>query len=193
MTANGIDLSNNNGEIDLASGFSGLDFVIAKATQGLSFNDYTYNYYYNESHNLNKYFGAYHFADPSTSAADNAAHFLEVVRPSSGTMLWLDYEEFLFDVEDDVAWISGFMDEAAKLHKGIKIGLYSYLYGMTKLIEAGVRAPAYWLAYYNNTEETNPVMPDGTAWNVHQYETFNNVDRNYSRQSVAQLVSIFTW
>lgn len=192
MTANGIDVSNNNGEVNLRS-FSGLDFVVAKATQGLSFNDYTYSYYYNQSHSLSKYFGAYHFADPSTSASVNAIHFLETVKPVSGMMLWLDYEEFLSSPAEDAKWINSFMSEAGKMHKGIKIGLYSYLYGMIRLIEAGVRAPSYWLAYYNSTPETQPVMPDGTAWNIHQYEILDNIDRNYSRQSIAQLVSLFTW
>ena len=64
MGCNGIDVSNNNGRLDLTRGFSGLDFVIAKATEGTAFVDDTLAWYHSQARAAGSLFGAYHFGHP---------------------------------------------------------------------------------------------------------------------------------
>lgn len=197
MGSNGIDVSNNNGVIDLNVGFSHLDFVIAKVSEGTGFIDNTFTHYRDEAESVNAVFGAYHFlhAENRDGAAE-ARVFLRHFTPVSGVGVWIDYETFGRDPNADLAAIGDFARTVKAACPGQNIGLYSNLTGFNKVVPLGVGrfVDAYWLALPNGQLETpTGPMPKGVSWNIHQYETFHGIDRDYSRWTKQQMREFFTW
>ncbi len=95
----GIDVSNNNGHIDWAAvAASGAQFALAKATEGTGFRDAFFpdNFIEMRKHGIIR--GAYHFARPDRSSAeDEAAYFLRYVNSvglKRGDLLALDLESY---------------------------------------------------------------------------------------------------
>jgi GH25 family lysozyme M1 (1,4-beta-N-acetylmuramidase) len=198
MTASGIDVSNHNGKLNLTQGLQGLGFVIAKATEGTNFVDSTYNYYQQNTKALNLHFGAYHFLHAENlSGESEALWFLRHANLSSGMSVWIDYETYGLNGGVDTEVISLFA-ETVKLYSNVKrVGLYANLTGFSRVGPRGIDQACdfFWLADYNNQVETPtaPLAPYGLAWTLHQYEVFNNIDRDYSRVDAAQLTQLFTW
>lgn len=205
MNANGIDVSNNNGRVSLATGFSGLDFVIAKASEGANFSDPDYEFYRMQAAQRHALFGAYHFGHPSMKDGTREAEcFARNASPRSGMSLWYDYEMpeggWTTEPATDAETIAVFIEHLKTRFRGAKVGLYSNLDGFGRVLPE-FRAPhlkvydALWLAYPNNQTETPeaPLAKFGAAWNVHQYETFGGIDRDYSRWTKAQMAAAFTW
>lgn len=197
MTANGIDVSNNNGLLHLSS-FSGLDFVIAKATQGTGFADPTFSFYEGAAANAGVDFGAYHFLHAEKlSGQSEALWFLRHVTPVSGRGIWIDYETYGSSGSVDIEVISLFAMTVKAHFPKQKIGLYANKQGFAKVghLSPSLAIDAYWLAEYNNELETpdSPLSQYGLSWNIHQYEVFQGVDRNFSRWSRQEMTDFFTW
>jgi GH25 family lysozyme M1 (1,4-beta-N-acetylmuramidase) len=196
MGSNGIDVSNNNGALDLKT-FGGLDFCIAKVTEGTDFTDNTFGHYRAESQSVGAVFGAYHFLHAEhLDGQTEALWFLHHFTPVSGVGVWIDYETFGASAKADLQVISLFaMTIKAKFPRQ-KVGLYSDRAGMDRVVPLGVglAVDAYWLAYPTGAVETpDKPMPGGTSWNIHQYETFKGVDRDYSRWSKSDMATFFKW
>lgn len=195
MTANGIDVSNNNGKLNL-SGISGLDFVIAKCTEGTGFVDLTYTYYQSHTKTLGKHFGAYHFLHAENlNGEEEAMFFLRHAGLVSGNSVWIDYEVYGTNPDVDSEVVQLFA-ETVKANSRIKhVGLYANLTGMRRVLPNNVTAAVdpLWLAEYNGQLETpdRPLHP--YSWTIHQYEVLSNIDRDYSRLTAAQLTAMFTW
>lgn len=207
--SNGIDVSNNNGAIKLTQGFSGLDFVIAKATQGLTFTDRTLPWYHSQAKAAGVLFGAYHFGTPGASnGIGEAARFLDALAaiggPQSGWSLWYDYEApeagWRFTPDNDAGVILDFISTIKHHTPPAKVGIYSNLDGFGRILPImtarGLRTyDALWLAEPNNQLETPdaPLARYGASWTIHQYETFHGVDRDYCRLSQDDLLKLFSW
>ena len=207
--SNGIDVSNNNGAITLTQGFSGLDFVIAKATQGVGFIDRTLQWYRNQARAAGALYGAYHFGETGLSAGGSeAVHFLAALAlidgPLSGWSLWYDYEapESGWDTtpDNDAGVILDFIAHIKHAHPGAKVGIYSNLDGFGRILPVMnarglLTYDALWLAEPNNQLETPdaPLARYGASWTIHQYETFHGTDRDYCRLSQDDLLKLFTW
>lgn len=200
--SNGIDVSNNNGRLVLTRGFSGLDFVIAKASEGTGFIDPDYAWYEGQAHVAGVLFGAYHFGHPELQDGRREAElFMSVAPPRSGWSLWYDYEQ-----AQDGTWrgmtpaadaeaLTAFIDTIKIAYPHARIGLYSNLTGMARILPHDVPWDAIWFADPTGQLETPdaPLAHLGASWNIHQYETFAGIDRNYSRWTRQQMQEFFTW
>jgi GH25 family lysozyme M1 (1,4-beta-N-acetylmuramidase) len=197
MGTNGIDVSNNNGLIDLNKGFTGLDFVIAKVSESTNFVDQTFTHYRQEAAQNGALFGAYHFLHAeNVNGEEEALFFLRHFTPVSGVSVWVDYETFGTSADVDTEVVKLFTETIKARFPKQKIGLYSNLSGMNRVVPHGIvqAVDAFWLAFPNNQIETpTGPMPGGLSWNIHQYEQFHGVDRDYSRWSKQQMLDFFTW
>ncbi len=195
MGSNGVDLSNNNGKVDITT-LTGLDFVIAKATEGTGFVDQDYQYYRDQAAAHGVVFGAYHFAHPGNHAARNEAQmFANIAKPTSGVICWIDYELPSGDYTADAQWLTDFYNEFKTFYPFTKLGLYADLTNFQGVLPHTPRTDAYWLALYDNQADagTDHVMPHGVSWNVHQYTVFQNIDRNYSRWTKDEMAAFGRW
>lgn len=190
---NGVDVSNNNGEYNLAS-LSGLDFVFAKVSEGNFYTDNTYSYFRNQAASLGVLFGSYHFAHPEAkNPTGEATLFMQNADLKSGSPIWIDYEVYSGNNSYDAQWINTFRNEIRANYHNAKVGLYADLTGMRQVL-GHVTVDGLWLAWYNGQPETpTGPMPHGFAWNIHQYEIVNGLDRDYSRWSLSQMKKAFTW
>lgn len=193
---NGIDVSNNNGRLALTKGFSGLDFVIAKASEGTGFVDEDYAWYEGQAHAAAVLFGAYHFGHPELQDGRREAElFMSVAPPRSGQSLWYDYEVYGASSAADAEAVSVFLDTIKIAYPHARAGLYANLTGMARILPHDVPWDALWLADPTGQLETPdaPLAHLGASWNIHQYETFAGIDRNYSRWTRQQMQEFFTW
>jgi GH25 family lysozyme M1 (1,4-beta-N-acetylmuramidase) len=209
MGSNGIDVSDNNGRLTLTKGFSGLDFVIAKATEGIGFTDPTLPWYHAQARQAGVLFGAYHFGHPEQSAGKSEAFMFTgalsaIGGAASGMSLWYDYEApaagWQTTPDNDAGVITDFIGHLKDGHPHAKVGIYSNLDGFGRILPilhaAGIHVyDALWLADPTTQAETTdaPLGRFGASWNIHQYEIFHGIDRNYSRWSREQMTAAFTW
>lgn len=198
MTANGVDVSNNNGKLNLGRGFRGLGFVIAKATEGTGFVDTTYQHYRAFARSKGLHFGAYHFLHAEqVNAAAEAEWFLRHADLQSGDSVWLDYEVYGANGQTDASQLGSFAQAVRAMSKVRCIGLYANLTGFSRVggHNLGPTFDAYWLASYTGQAETpdKPLAKYGLSWTLHQYEVFNGIDRDYSRVPASELTHRFTW
>lgn len=209
MGTNGIDVSNNNGRLDLTHGFTGLDFVIAKATEGTGFVDPLLPWYHAQARAAGALFGAYHFGHMEQSAGKaEAGNFLTALAkiggPAPGMSLWYDYEAppggWQTTPDNDAGVITDFRSHIIDARPGAKVGIYSDLDGFGRILPilhaAGFQAyDALWLADPTGQAETTdaPLARFGAAWNIHQYEEFHGIDRNYSRWDREGMTRAFAW
>jgi len=92
----GPDIAHHQDQVDLKRTKPHVDFVFLKATQGTGFVDDTFEKRWRQLAELGLPRGAYHFAIPSRSAADQATHFASVVRRNgfrAGDAAILDMEQ----------------------------------------------------------------------------------------------------
>lgn len=100
----GIDVSNNNGAIDWGQvAASGVQFAIAKVSEGLYFRDgwFAENFAACKTYNLGR--GCYHYGVPSESGPeDEARYFLDAIGLLYGELETGDV--LALDLEDPAAW-----------------------------------------------------------------------------------------
>ena len=198
MSTNGVDVSNNNGKLDLSKGFRGLGFVIAKATEGTGFVDTTYHHYRAFARSKGLHFGAYHFLHAErTDARNEAEWFLRHADLESGDSVWLDYEVYGASGQADAGQLGSFAQALRAMSKVRCIGLYANLTGFGRVAphNLGPTFNAFWLASYTGEPETpeHPLGKYDLSWTLHQYEVFNGIDRDYSRVPASELTHRFTW
>jgi lysozyme len=88
-----VDLSHHDADPDFAAAAGdGIMGVIHKATQGTRFVDPTYAARCQPALDAGLLWGAYHFGIGG-DGAEQAAHFLETVKPDARTLLALDFEQ----------------------------------------------------------------------------------------------------
>ena len=194
MPANGIDVSEYQQGTDITK-ISGLDFVIAKATQGTTITDPTYEEWAGEAEKAGAQFGAYHFARAELlNARAQADFFSATARLRSGLSAWIDYETYGASGQADAEFLGYFAREVQynSGSKRQKIGIYCNKTGLSRIKPWLHEIPysALWLADPSSPMTTqNP----GMAWQVHQYEVFEGIDRNYSTWSRADWESFWKW
>lgn len=209
MGSNGIDVSNNNGRLDLTKGFSGLDFVFAKASEGVGFEDNTLSWYHSQARAAGAVFGAYHFGHPEQHAgASESFKFMAALESQIGGMrsgmpVWYDYEApaagWQTRPSDDIKVITDFVGHIRAGHPHAVVGIYSNLDGFGRILPifpAHLRTTTpLWLAEPNGQLETPdaPLAEYQSAWSVHQYETFAGIDRDYSRWTKQEMPQAFAW
>lgn len=193
MATNGIDVSSFQSGVALKS-FTGLDFVLAKATEGTNVKDGMYNTWASEAEALGVQFGAYHFFHAENLQAEKEADlFCAVARPRDNLTLWLDYETYGESPEADAQAIELFIS-TVQLNVGVqqKVGLYVNGTGLARVMpfRAQLKMAALWYADPSHPMTDQAGLID---WDVHQYEIVGGVDRNYSVWSKAKWESYAAW
>ena len=108
MTIKGIDISNWQNGLDISK-LTEIDFVIAKATEGISYVDRTCDGFIQSAIKHNKLWGIYHFAREN-DATREAEHFYQSIKGYIGHGIpVLDYE--VWGRNSDVAWCEKFIQK----------------------------------------------------------------------------------
>lgn len=116
----GIDISKWQAGIKLEK--VACDFVIAKATEGISYADPEFGKHIEQALALGKCVGFYHFARPENNdAVREASHFFRAIKPYLGKgLLVLDWES---KGKANVAWAKAWLDEIYRV-TGIRALIY---------------------------------------------------------------------
>jgi lysozyme len=165
-----VDLSHHNTVTDFnAVKAAGIEGLIHKATEGLSYTDPTYSSRRAQALEAGLMWGAYHFADANDGAAQ-ADYFLSVVNPVPTDLLVLDFEQ---NYANGVAVPSMSLDQAEQFITRIQNttgrypGLYSGSY-VKQLLGNNTNAVLtncwLWLSEYGPNPIVPPAWPTWTMW-----------------------------
>lgn len=169
----GIDISNNNGHVDLESvKRAGVSCVYLKATEGKTFKDSYMDEFYNQCKNLGLKVGAYHFLVSSSSPEDQMENFVEMIKGYEWDMIPM------LDVETNFNGLCSFVTRAKKRFEqlsDLELGIYSYtsFIPLLKSISQQIADMKFWEANYNN----NP-------WNLSDTYFNNRIGHQYSDKGV---------
>ena len=163
-----VDLSHHNADPDFASAKGdGIVGVIHKATQGLLYADPTYSDHRTAALGEDLFWGAYHFGTGS-DGVQQAERFLETVKPTSDTLLVLDFEANPQGPSMTLEEARAFVTHVQQV-TGRTPGLYSghYIKELLGSTTDPVLANCWlWLAQYGPT----PVVPPNwRTWTMWQY------------------------
>ena len=155
----GIDISNWQSGLKLRP--LGLDFVLAKASESVSFRDPTFGDFMNQADNAGMLTGAYHFA--TTNPVNEATYFYTCVKNRVGKSVFaLDLETT--QVKDWGAYVDAFTKEFHRLS-----GIYPLIYTSAGFLNQYnghecVKNCALWLAGYPRAAVTwnDGVIPYST-------------------------------
>ena len=182
----GIDVSHWQGAINWTSvANDGIDFVWAKATQGVNYTDPNWFSYATGAHNAGLYIGGYHFATPYTSGIDDAVaeagDFYDAVSSYLGDgylrpMLDVEYFSGMtsITVSQRTQWIHDFMNAFSTLSEGIVPIIYMGTSWATSEVNSSVNVYDLWLANWTH-DPNNP--PSGNAdgvWNGYDLWQYTN-------------------
>lgn len=143
---NGIDISNWQKGINIAS-LSGVDFVIAKATEGTNFTDPYCDGFINQAITLGKMWGFYHFASNGNATAE-CDYFISKTKGYQGKGIpVLDWEG-----DQSVAWVNEWVRRYHDL-----TGVWPWIYGNPWRFNQGGVEPncGRWVAAYPNVLRPN--------------------------------------
>jgi len=202
---NGIDISNNNGDVDISSAYnSGIEYIYMKATEGGSFKDSYMDGFYNQCKSIGAKSGAYHFLVNTSTPEDQAKNFAEKIE---------GYEFELMpclDVETNFNYLNDYIQRfvsAFSMYSDKELLIYTYT-GFLPYINS-VSLSMFnkaWIANYNNCADLDSVVSNVlSSANVeiigHQYSetgclgTFSG-DCNIFTEGVLDsesAISIGTW
>ena len=182
----GIDVSHWQGAIDWPKvAASGQRFVIAKATEGQTYNDDEYATNKAGATAAGLAFTAYHFARPDSTANDavlEADHFVSVAQLGAGNLLpALDLEKTGgLDTAALTAWVWAWLQEVdARL--GVKPMIYTgpyfwrtYMGDTAEFADAGYKV--LWIANWNVSSPSVPASDwGGNGWTFWQYSDCGTV------------------
>lgn len=191
--SNGIDLSSwQTGKI--ITGMPGLDFVIAKASEGVTLEDDMYQSWASGAERVQAQFGAYHFAHPENlKARAEADFFCATAQPRSGLSLWVDYESYGDSGQIDAEWLGYFVCEVKRnVGNQQKVGIYCNGEGLAR-IQPYLHEIPYNGLWYADPDRGMTVQNPAMSWQVHQYEVFEGIDRNWSVWSAEEWISYWKW
>ena len=161
--------------------FKGYDFVIIKATEGVTLKDVCLDQHYDTLHgskdgkpDKNKLYGFYHYAHPENNTPEKEAEFfLSQVGHHKGHCLFaLDWEGKA--LKCDIKWAITWLDYVFK-KTGVRPLIYcqaSYTKNLAKVLKKNY---GLWVAHYGVTKPNVKVYPSYAIW---QY-TSTPIDKNY--------------
>lgn len=182
----GIDVSNHDRGVDW--GDDDLKFGIAKATEGLNFNDGTFAENWKEMRDNGVARGAYHFGHPKNDPVKEADYFLKAVRAQGiqpGDILALDLEVTDGRSSDDVnAWAKRWLEHVTR-QTGVRPFLYTS-WSFAQENGEGLGDYPLWVAHYGKEPGEVKAPSPWKDWTLHQYEATDH-DHNVSRISPDEL------
>jgi hypothetical protein len=163
----GIDVANYQSD---TYDVTGIDFVIVKATEGISYVNPKYASQVKRARDKSLVVGHYHFVNTNASADEQAAYFVKTATEKVGEFLVLDWESPISDAEKNE-----FIKKAKTLAPGIKVGLYCNKDYWKNRDKSNYPGDFLWIA--------DPSSPAGKpdvkyAWTIHQYSSAGGTDRN---------------
>lgn len=157
---NGIDISNNNGNVDIKSAYnSGAEYIYMKATEGSNFKDSYMDGFYNECKAVGAKSGAYHFLVSTSSPEEQAKNFSEKIEGYEFELMpCLDVETNFDNLND---YIQRFVS-AFSMYSSKELLLYTYTGFLPYINSASLSMfNKVWIANYNNCADIDSVA-DGT-------------------------------
>ena len=161
-----IDLSHHNSTVDFTQvKAAGIVGVMHKATQGLTFEDPTYQSRKTEALAAGLLWGAYHFGTGDDAVAQ-AQYFLSFVSPGPSDLLALDLEADTGGTSMTLAQAEQFTTQVQQA-TGRWPGVYggSYLKQLLSGTSSAVLASSWlWLSEYGSTANIPSNWPTWTMW-----------------------------
>lgn len=128
MSLKGIDISNWQKGLDLGAVAGNIDFVIVKATEGLSYVDKSCDRFFQEAKRLGKKVGFYHFARQNDPIAEADFFYKNTKNYFGQAIPVLDWE-----VDDSVDWVNRFVNRIHELS-----GVWPWVYANPWRFRQGV-------------------------------------------------------
>lgn len=160
----GCDISHWQGSINFDKLATAAEFVIIKASEGVTYRDPMMPTYRDNARRVGMLVGYYHFARPTygNSAESEAQYFMQTIKGGiqNGDVLVLDFE---VTHRDAVNWCKQWLDYVSQNMNGCKPLVYmdqSRLngYDWQKVVDAGY---GLWIAKYDNAPD---VIPPSGKW-----------------------------
>jgi GH25 family lysozyme M1 (1,4-beta-N-acetylmuramidase) len=178
----GIDVSGNQGGIDFAkvAATGQANWVYAKATEGVTFDDDHFALYHDACKANNIPFGAYHFLrfNPVDDPVAQAQHFLKAINGRQGQLIPMVDVEVIDNQPTTLitATIASFMAEVEKTLGGKLMLLYTYYSYWNSVMKGSTAFTGHplWIAEYNS--DVDPTLPGGFKdWAIWQFSSSGNV------------------
>lgn len=175
---NGIDISNWQRGINLST--VPCDFVFVKATQGTSYVSPSFKDQIEQTINLGKLAGVYHYVDGSGAEAE-AAHFANTIKPYLGRVRpAIDWEQGSNSKWKDDSYLLQ-VAEAFKRITGVSPTIYCSLKAPFPWNETSNVGGTSWVAQYATTDITygyqaNPWNEGAYTCNIRQYTGTGRLD-----------------
>lgn len=172
----GVDISAYQSSIPAA------DFVILKATEGLSFNDSRFHGWWKTLADEKKPRGVYHFAHPSNSAVAEADHFLRIVADAGGfnkteDLLVLDHETRGSSPAHDSEWAQTWCAHVRQ-KTGVLPVVYTYLSFAWEGRCEGLGEYPLWIADPSRPAGNPRVPSPWKSWLLHQHSENGGIDHD---------------
>jgi GH25 family lysozyme M1 (1,4-beta-N-acetylmuramidase) len=151
----GIDISNNNGNVNLAQvKAAGYPFVYIKATQGQTFKDKYMETYYNDCKDLQLKVGAYHFLVSTSTPEAQAQNFYDMIKDYHWDLVpMMDVETIEgFNAESLCDYVERFIAKFNQLST-LRLGIYTYTSFIENLIGCKdvIKDMPFWEANYGRS------------------------------------------
>ncbi|WP_290369860.1 GH25 family lysozyme, partial [Clostridium neonatale] len=144
----GIDVSNNNGNIDFNKvKASGVECVYIKATEGTTYKDKCLDTNYSNAKSVGLKIGFYHFLVGTSSPETQATNFYNSIKDKSNDLIPM------LDIETNFNGLIDYAERFIKKFKelsNMKIGIYTYT-GFLSNLKGKFTEYLLWEANYNNT------------------------------------------
>ena len=174
MVLNGIDISNHNNAYLRDRDYYDIlaaDFVIMKASEGITYRDSCLDHYYDILHGAKdgapdpeKLYGFYHYARPDryNSPAAEADHFLNLVSHHAGRALYaLDVEGEALNMAENYlnAWVMIWL-ERVYVNTGVRPLIYCSASATNRFHSAAAADYGLWCAKWGSKKPTkNDIAP----------------------------------
>ena len=168
---NGIDVSHYQGTVNWAEvRGAGCAFAFAKATEGTSVVDPTFNANWNGMKEAGLVRGAYHFFRPEQDGVQQAKHFLQVCQIEPGDLPPVIDIELNDGITGSrlIAGVGNWIDTVAQA-TGTTPLIYTAAYFWNEYMNDGFGKFPLWLAHYTSASTPQPLPHGWTDWTFWQY------------------------
>lgn len=176
----GIDISHYQGRfLGKLTELPNIDFVISKATEGISYIDSDFHFNWGRIQELGLIRGAYHFYISSDSPKKQASHYASVVGDLGENDLppIIDVEDLSLYGSIDISALQKdlfiFLEALEKRYNKKPMIYSNYAFAQKYLDNSTFSKYPLWLAEYSGGKE--PVVP--TAWKEHGYKIWQKTDK----------------
>ncbi|MFF8406884.1 glycoside hydrolase family 25 protein [Streptomyces sp. NPDC015684] len=159
---------------------NGLDFVITKITEGLSYTNPRWVQQRDHAKSKGLVWGAYHYPHMGNSPVEEADHFLEQVKWAPGDLVVLDWEGYDSANKGvsrarQVAYRDAWLAYVKGKMPGHRVGMYCNVDYWRDVDTTSNCGDFLWIAT-GGAQAGKPGIE--YPWTIHQYSTANNIDHD---------------